>query len=506
MDPDYFFAPFGPTTVERHDPLFYVSPRCCVWSGNSWPYATTQTLAAMARLLQEYDQDVVTADDYVELLRVYARTQRMDGRPYIAEAANPDDGSWEGHNTRYHSEHYLHSAFVDLVITGLVGLRPRADDTLEVHPLFPDEWEYLALDGIAYHGRDVAIVWDPSGSRYGVGEGLLLFVDGRKLASAESVQPLTVELPAAPSSIERPERRHNFAVNNDGTPFPSVSASFSAPETPPFYATDGNYWYHEAPANRWTTVGSPNASDWIAVDFGTARPVDTVKLYFLDDSYVLEAWSDGAWREIPHQRRRPAEPEGHRANVVAFPTFDASGIRVTLTHQPGSASGLTELEAWGYADLPLPEPTVEPSNLAGRATASASFTSEYDDVTQVNDGRIAFTRYSRNRWTAYGSPNTSDWIELDFGAPQRVGRIDLYLWGDDRGVSAPASLAILFWDGASWSPVTELERLPVEPRTWARNTVWIEPVETSRVRVHFEHPLPAFSGVTEIEMWDRGMP
>src|SRR5262249_60612814 len=47
MDPDAFFAPFGPTTVERRDPLFRISPRCCWWSGQSWPYATTQTLQAL---------------------------------------------------------------------------------------------------------------------------------------------------------------------------------------------------------------------------------------------------------------------------------------------------------------------------------------------------------------------------------------------------------------------------------------------------------------------------
>jgi hypothetical protein len=511
MDPEYFFAPYGPTTVERNDPLFYVSPRCCVWSGNSWPYATTQTLAALANLLSDYEQDVVTPADYVELLRVYAATQRRAGRPYIAEAANPDNGSWEGHNSRYHSEHYFHSAFVDLVIAGLVGLRPRADDTLDVHPLFPETWDYLALDDVSYHGHDLAIVWDRTGDRYGVGKGLMLFVDGRKLASADSVRPLTAELPRPMKDIERPDRRHNFAVNNDGTPFPSVSASFSAPQTPPFYVIDGNYWYHTSPANRWTTVGSPNASDSIEVDFGVPRPVDEVKLYFLDDgegvtapaAYVLEAWADGEWREIPNQQRRPVQPEGHRANVVAFPVIDVSRIRMTLAHRPGSASGVTELEAWGAAELPLPQPTAASRNFARGAAVSASFTSEFDDVTQVNDGRIAFTRYSRNRWTAHGSPTRRDWIELVLSAVLEVGRIDIYLWGDERGVTAPRSFSAEYWDGDTWQAAAERERLPTEPATWARNTVWIEPVETARLRVWFEHDSPGFSGVTEIEVRAR---
>ena len=52
MDPDYFYADFGPTTVERHDPLFALKPTCCWWSGQSWPFATTQTLKGMANVLQ----------------------------------------------------------------------------------------------------------------------------------------------------------------------------------------------------------------------------------------------------------------------------------------------------------------------------------------------------------------------------------------------------------------------------------------------------------------------
>src|SRR5205085_10660748 len=57
MDKKGFFAEYGPTTVERGDPLFHLSPHCCWWSGQSWPYATSQTLKAMANLLQRYDQE-----------------------------------------------------------------------------------------------------------------------------------------------------------------------------------------------------------------------------------------------------------------------------------------------------------------------------------------------------------------------------------------------------------------------------------------------------------------
>src|SRR5262252_5827324 len=144
MDRDLFFADSGPTPVERHDTLFFLSKTCCYWSGQSWPYATTQALVAMANLLNNYRQKHVSKDDYCKLLRGYARTHRKGGRPYIAEAAHPETGSWEGHDSYNHSEHYFHSGFCDLVITGLVGLRPRDDDTIEVSPLAPDAWDWFA--------------------------------------------------------------------------------------------------------------------------------------------------------------------------------------------------------------------------------------------------------------------------------------------------------------------------------------------------------------------------
>lgn len=519
MDPDFFYAPYGPTTVERNDPLFFISPRCCVWSGNSWPYATTQTLVALANLLNNYKQSVVNADDYFNLLKTYTLGQRLEGRPYIAEAADPDNGSWDGHNTFYHSEHYFHSGYVDLIITGLVGLRPRADSLLEVNPLIPPDWEYFALDDVLYHGHRVSIVWDRDGTRYGRGPGLTLFADGRKVANAASIQRLVAPLPPTtdPRALQRPV---NFAVNNGQGYFPFVTASYSAPATPPHYANDGNYWYHLSPPNRWTAAGSGRATDWIAVDFGIERPVETVELYFLDDGieikpparYDLEIWDGQEWIAVSNQRRSLRVPTGRRANVVVFDRVVTSKIRAVFTHQPGLSTGVTEFEAWGggHADLPLAEPTGPVRNIAYREDgqdfpqASASYTSPNDRIEHVNDQTIAFTRYSRNRWTAYGSPNEWDWVQIDFGERKTVGTLELYLWGDDeRGVRAPKQYTVQYWDGEVWTDAPVRSRTPLEPTASALNTVALDPVETAKIRVVFQHDLPAFTGVTELMVWEE---
>jgi hypothetical protein len=248
------------------------------------------------------------------------------------------------------------------------------------------------------------------------------------------------------------------------------------------------------------------------VDFGVARPVEELKLYFLDDGagvrppsgYDVELWDGRAWAPAPAARRTPLQPEGRRPNVVAFARpVETRKLRVTMTHRPGATSGLTEIEAWARAALPLAAPTAASGNLAYAGRASASFTGARDRVEEVHDMRVAFTRYSRNRWTSHGSPNARDWVEIDLGAPATVGYVELYLFGDGRGVAAPRGYVVQWWDGARWADARERSRLPARPTASAVNAVWIEPVRTSRVRVVLEHDRPSASGITELTLWSE---
>ncbi|MBT8397202.1 MAG: discoidin domain-containing protein [Gemmatimonadetes bacterium] len=540
MDPEYFWAPYGPTGVEQGDPQFLVSPRCCVWSGNAWPYATSQTLTALANLLNEYEQDVVSRDDYHRLLQTYAQSHRMDGRPYIAEAADPFTGSWAGHNTFYHSEHYLHSGFVDQIISGLVGIRPQPGDTLVVSPLVPEAWDYFALQGVDYHGRELTIVWDRDGSRYGMGPGFALLLDGRELTRKPELGRVTIPIQPPPTRDSGP-RPNNYAVNNDGGHFPLVSASSSHPTAPPFYANDGNRWYHPSPPNRWVAGGEGPGSDWFEVDFGIERVISAVELYFLDhqrgprveaigeeggaglpaeqmdpgiptlppSQFELEAWDEARddWLVVPNQDRHPEHPEGRRSNRIDFPEVTTSRIRVVLHHRAGATSGMTELEAWGPGEIPLPLPAAPVRNLAWNPgdreypRVSTSFTYASDAVEQAVDGRFSFTRYSRNRWTAYGSPNEEDWLEVDIGGPQAVGRVELFLYGDGAGVSAPSDYRIERWSGSSWVEIRMDYRVPATPTAWAMNSATFSQIVAERIRVVFLHALPKATGLTELRVW-----
>jgi hypothetical protein len=194
-DTKTFCAPFGITTADRSHPLFRTHGCCkCEWDGAVWPFATAQTLTAMANLLNNYQQNFVADSNYFDLLETYVESQYYRGRPYVGEYLDEKTGYWlKGDEER--SRYYNHSTFNDLVITGLVGLRPRPDNMIEVNPLLPaNKWDWFCLDNILYHGKMITIVWDKNGTKYNRGKGLTVFVNGRKVASSLQLKRLEGKL------------------------------------------------------------------------------------------------------------------------------------------------------------------------------------------------------------------------------------------------------------------------------------------------------------------------
>lgn len=191
-----FNAPWGITTAERRDPRFRShGVGTCEWDGAVWPFATSQTLTALANVVRDYLQQAVSSKDYFDAFLTYARSQRYDGLPYIGEYQDEVTGQWlMGRNPR--SRYYNHSTFADLLITGVVGLRPRADDVVDLQPLLPaGTWRWFCLDGVRYHGRMLTVLWDRDGTKFGHGAGLVLYVDGKELARRSQLGPLSARLP-----------------------------------------------------------------------------------------------------------------------------------------------------------------------------------------------------------------------------------------------------------------------------------------------------------------------
>ena len=225
LSPHGFHAPFGPTTAEQRHPHFrYKHTHDCLWNGESWPFATAQTLTAMANLLNNYDQTVIGKRDYLEAVRTYARSHRLtlpDGSviPWSDENLDPFTGEWRarvvnlrrkaaGHNAiDERGKDYNHSTYCDLIISGLCGLRPGPDDSLVVNPLIPEGlWDWFCLDNVRYHGRDISIFYDADGSRYGKGAGLRVLVDGEEVIGKSRLCKVTVPLNTDKSTDDAKER------------------------------------------------------------------------------------------------------------------------------------------------------------------------------------------------------------------------------------------------------------------------------------------------------------
>lgn len=196
-----FNAPFGITTAERRHPLFRKRYRLhkptCEWDGAIWPFATSQTLTALANVMDSYPElaknitdscrtiilskaantkdatldSIADGNLFFYHLKKYTESQYRRGRPYIGEYLDETDGQWLM-GDRERSRYYNHSTYNDLIITGLIGLRPSMDDAVTVRPLIPATWDYFCIDNLPYHGKLLTIYYDRHGTRYRQGKGL----------------------------------------------------------------------------------------------------------------------------------------------------------------------------------------------------------------------------------------------------------------------------------------------------------------------------------------------
>ncbi|MHA4896340.1 MGH1-like glycoside hydrolase domain-containing protein [Pedobacter sp. PWIIR3] len=216
-DTAHFKAPYGPTSVERSHAGFKLAYEGheCQWNGPSWPYSTSITLTAMANLLNNYTQQVVTNTDYYNLLKTYAVSQQLkdnNGKliPWIDENLNPLNGDWIS-RTRLKSwsngtwakdkggvergKDYNHSTFCNLIISGLIGLRPSTGNQLEINPLLPaGKWDYFCLDKVLYHGKEITILYDKFGTKYKKGKGFMVWINGQKRAYYNKLKKVEVNL------------------------------------------------------------------------------------------------------------------------------------------------------------------------------------------------------------------------------------------------------------------------------------------------------------------------
>lgn len=191
-----FDAPWGLTTAERRHPTFrtHGSGHGCEWDGPVWPFATTQTLRGLSNLLTKYrNKGSMTSKVFYDELLTYAFSHQKNGLPYLGEYQDEKNGYWlKGDNPR--SSYYNHSCFVDLVISDLIGLKPRADNMIEIHPLIPPgKWDWFYLDKVMYHGRSLTVIWDKTGNKYQKGKGFMIYANNKKIYHGNTLKHIVTK-------------------------------------------------------------------------------------------------------------------------------------------------------------------------------------------------------------------------------------------------------------------------------------------------------------------------
>ncbi|GAA2631356.1 galactose-binding domain-containing protein [Paractinoplanes durhamensis] len=356
---------------------------------------STVTFRMLSSVLRNYPSPYLNAEWYKKLLywNAFAHYQNGDNR-YPDQNEFWADGTTAGGgaiNYRSWIHHTILGATNFTVIEDAMGLRPRDDAKVELDPI-DIGWDHFTANNIRYRDKDLSVVWDaPGGTKYygaDVPEGYSVYLDGRLAFTADKLgkivyDPATGTVDAAsgvtilshtqrdlqaPQDVRFPAdarivdvmAKAGADINPASTGKPNVAAgktataTFSASGRGPAGAVDGT----TVNEPFWGTAGSPNASDSLDIDLGSSRKIDDVRVYFYKSStsatvagysapaqFIVQYDNGDGWKTVPSQTRSPAYPQGN-LNQVRFPSVEASKLRVTVQHAPGSKTGIKEVQAY----------------------------------------------------------------------------------------------------------------------------------------------------------------
>ncbi|XP_014558944.1 hypothetical protein COCVIDRAFT_35744 [Bipolaris victoriae FI3] len=334
----------------------------CQWNGPVWPFQYTQVLSGLANFLDHYptgaQTGVITPKDYTAMLRKYAKLHRnpSTGILDLEEDYHPDTGLPIVGLKRSH--HYFHSGFNDLVLSGLVGLRPSASDVLVVNPLFDSSSiAYFRAERITYHGHDIAVQWDSDGSRYGT-RGLVIEIDGKVAAQQLDVSKISIPLQPAPAPTPFTSRIAKSIQLNASTPYPRGTASVANSNT--YAAIDGRVWFFdtEDAANGWespvATTSSTGGDMWFEIDFGKQVTTSSAEIAFFasknqgfaaPSKYKVQVQGQGgSWGDVQGATYGGVVANG--VTQVAWTAVQSQKVRLVFTPTVGERVRLVEFKVF----------------------------------------------------------------------------------------------------------------------------------------------------------------
>ena len=190
MDEAYFLAEYGITTVEQgHVHYMQEFNHSCLWNGPVWPHTFSLILTALSEHLRSGGATEVDKEDYYDLLMRYCKCHyesESDTDLVVRENHHPDENEWLAQ-----APDYNHSTFIDNILSGLLGIRPT-ENGLEIDPIVPDDWDYFCVEDVSWHGKNVTVVYDKTGEKYGQGAGFMVALDGKIIFKSDSIEKFVI--------------------------------------------------------------------------------------------------------------------------------------------------------------------------------------------------------------------------------------------------------------------------------------------------------------------------
>ncbi|MFI7153722.1 discoidin domain-containing protein [Nonomuraea sp. NPDC050022] len=484
-------------------------------SNNFSTINSTVQFRLLSSVLRNYSNSWIDATWYKKLLYWNAWAQYINGNTQYPDA-NEFWADWNGSSITYRSwiHHNILGSSNWTVIEDVAGLRPRNDAKVELSPINIG-WPNFTVNNLRYRNADLTIVWDDPADgvvRYpGVPEGYSIFINGSRVATVNSLVPFTwdpatgevttsgtvtyhVSSPGlqAPAQVTQSSARMVDLLAKAGVDLTanltnlasgaSVWTSSTASGSTAAGAVDG------FPINEPFWGGTGAGQDWYEVNFGAARTLNEVRLYFKDSrpasatyrapaSYDIQYYNGSAWVSVPSQAKSPSAPRANY-NVVQFPAISAQRVRVLATNASGAKTGLTEIKMFNRGGTQQP-----PSgNMAASATPSASNTSSWESVAAVNDGidPPSSNDTVNPRWGCW--PETGQqWVDLTWSSAQNLNKAEVYFFDDDEGIDMPASWKLQYWNGSAYVDVPGASAYGLAKNQY--NTVTFTATNTTRLRV-----------------------
>jgi hypothetical protein len=332
----------------------------CQWNGPVWPFQTTQVISGLANFLTDYPKGaaagVISAADHTKLLKQYAQLHYNPERGGILDLEEdyyPDTGYPIVGLKR--SPHYFHSGYIDLILSGLVGIRPSANDMLEINPLIDASIiSYFRADHIPYHGHMIAVQYDATGTHYNT-TGLQVEINGKVVASSPKLERLSIPVTrAAPAPIKR--RIAKSIQLNSTTAYPRGSVSVSGVNNTELYGTiDGRIWFFPEVdvANGWSTPIGNGTEMWFQIDFGNETSTSAADLAFFADEeqgfdvpeyYRVQAASGNSW--VDASDAKYGELVANGITEVAWEEVKSQKVRLVFIPMKGKKVRLVEFKVY----------------------------------------------------------------------------------------------------------------------------------------------------------------